>query len=434
MRRPTPSALALVAVVLLATAAAAQPPGNTRWTSATAIAPTQGNFSQGTPLTLTWGFMALGTPLNDGGAGSANAPNNLQTRLDTIYGSQPVWQPLFESVFDRWAAVSGLSYQFEANDDGATFTASTAVGQRGVLGTRADVRIGGKSINGNGGVLAYNYFPNVGDMIIDTNDNFYDNTGNNSIRLRNVVSHEHGHGIGMNHVQSNNASFLMEPTINTSFDGPQYHDILAAHHMYGDAREKSNAGLGNDTAARANPLGTLASAPVTIGTSARTLTVAPTATDFVSIDSQTDTDFFSFTVDAPGDLSVLLEALGFTYNLTNQAGAGNVPFNTRERNNLRLGLFDTDGTTLLQELDAAGLGESELLTFALDEGGTYFLRVTGINNPDAVVLDAQFYGLTLNFVPVPEPASALLVAAAGGGLWATRRRRVRGVAAGAGSA
>ena len=41
-----------------------------------------------------------------------------------------------------------------------------------------------------------NFFPNNGDMVIDTGDNFYNSTGSNSLRLRNVLAHEAGHGVG----------------------------------------------------------------------------------------------------------------------------------------------------------------------------------------------------------------------------------------------
>ena len=422
--------VAVLLAVIMSGAAAAQPPTNGRWTSS-AIAPVQGNYNQGTPLTLTWGFMTLGTAINDttNNGGLPNGVNNLQTRLDTIYGSQAVWQPLFQSVFDRWSGVSGLSYQFEANDSGGTIGGASGF-PGGVLGTRADVRIGGKNIDGNSGILAYNYFPNVGEMVIDTNDTFFNTTTGNSIRLRNVVAHEHGHGVGMNHIDSNNGAFLMQPFINTSFDGPQYHDILAAHHQYGDVREKSNAGLGNDTAPRANSLGSIAlNASTSIGNSARTLTVAPTAVDFVSIDSQTDTDFYSFSVNDTGRVTLLLEALGFTYNVTAQGAGGNVAFNTRERNNLRIALLASDGTTVLATADATGLGGNETIVFDLTATGTYYIRIQGTNNADTIALDAQFYGLTVGFAPVPEPATVLgLASLALGGGWVGRRLRARHLA------
>ena len=59
-----------------------------------------------------------------------------------------------------------------------------------------DMRMAGHPIDGNSGILAFNYFPNTGDMVIDTSDNFFATTTSNSLRLRNVLAHEHGHGLG----------------------------------------------------------------------------------------------------------------------------------------------------------------------------------------------------------------------------------------------
>ncbi|MFT3881341.1 MAG: matrixin family metalloprotease [Gemmatales bacterium] len=433
--------LALLATFFSATTLLAQPPnidGN-RWTGNTAIAPIQGNFNQGTPLTLTWGFMALNTPINDSASsGFANANNNLPTYLNGIYGSQAVWQPQFQSVFDRWSSISGLTYQFEANDDGATFTASTAVGQRGSLGVRADLRIGGKALDGNSNVLAYNYFPTVGDMVLDTSDNFFTDTSNNSLRLRNVAAHEHGHGLGMQHVDPSVGKTLMEPFVSTAYNGPQFHDILVAQRAYGDALEKSNAGLGNDTAALATSLGAAMGIGQsrTIGTSAggpktnmanNNNVVAFTATDFISIDSTTDTDFYSFTTLTPGRLTVLLEALGITYDARVQNSTTAFNFNARNRSDLKLALFDTNGTTILLSVDATTFGGDETLTFDLLTAGTYFVRVTGFDNPDtATTLDTQFYGLTVSLAAIPEPTTIALigmVGLGGYGYWKRRKRQ-----------
>lgn len=417
---------ASIGTLLLSTITVAQPPNISRWSNNLASPQPQG-YSQGSPAVITWGFMALGTPINDGG-GAGNLPNNLQTFLNGIYaGGQAEWQPLFQSVFDRWSAVSGLSYVFEPNDDGATMTNSSA-SPLGVLGVRADIRIGGKNIDGNSNVLAYNYGPNHGDMVIDTNDNFYSNTGTNSIRLRNVVAHEHGHGLGMPHLESNNASFLMEPFINLAFDGPQHHDILAAHRGYGDVNEKSFAGLGNDVFGRATPLGNIAvGSSASVGNSARTFVVAPTAVDFVSIDDNNDIDFFSFSVTAASRVDVLLEALGFNYNATPQNGGGATPWSTLDRSDLALALFDTNGTTLLASANLTGLGGNESLSFVLNAAGTYFVRVTGVDNPDTSALDTQFYGLTVSISAIPEPMAVALLGIAGvgsaGSWWYRRRQR-----------
>jgi len=425
----------LVLIALSATASAQQVPDYDagRWNGWAAMTPTQG-YGQGSPLTLTWGFMAPGTTISDN---YGTAGNNLQTRLNTIYGSQSVWQPLFQSVFDRWSSISGLTYQYVTYDDGAILNNSSFQG--GVLNVRPDVRIGGKTLDGNPpsgtNTLAYNYFPVWGDMVIDTGDTFFNTTTNNSIRLRNVVTHEHGHGLGMGHIESNgsgasNGAFSLEPFINTNFDGPQYHDILAVQRMYGDAYEKivtasgPSAGQGNDVVGRASNLGAVGSTPLRIGQSAKTLIVQPNEVDFISIDDQSDTDFYSFDVGTAGQLSVTLEALGFTYNLTQQGGGGLTPFDTNLRSDLALALFDQNGTTMLASANATGFGGDEFIFFNLLSGGRYFIRVTGIDNADALNFDIQFYGLMIGFSPVPEPATLAMIgiAAVFAGVWRRLRR------------
>ena len=225
-----------------------------------------------------------------------------------------------------------MEYQYESNDDGAEFAGFSA---RGVVGVRADIRIGGHRIDGNSGTLAYNFLPQgnagwSGDMVIDTDDNFYNNTTNSSIRLRNVVAHEHGHGIGMDHLTSTDSDQLMEPFINLGFDGPQYFDILAAQRGYGDFNEKSNGQLGNDTFNLATALGPIASgATIEIGMDAandpKSNAVDPLEDDFFSIDDTSDTDFYSVTFGSDGSVDIILDALGFEFDV------GGATFNSKER-------------------------------------------------------------------------------------------------------
>jgi hypothetical protein len=418
------------AVLCSVTAVFAQPEDISRWGSGTAIAPTQG-YGMGNPLTLTWGFAQEGTFIPSFGAGS-DGNSNLIARMDAIYGAgsggsdltQRPWFNLYQSTFDRWSELSGMSYQYEANDDGVAYSGSNGTANRGTLGVRADVRIGGRNIDGNSGILAFNFFPNVGDMVIDTNDNFYNTTTSNSLRLRNVVAHEHGHGLGMAHViTASSARQLMNPFASTAFDGPQHHDILMAHRGYGDVNEKSFGGEGNDVSSRATALGTIADGgSVSVGDSARTFLVTAADSDFVSIDDQSDTDFWSFSVNSAGTIDVVLESLGFTYDAGEQGGAS-ISLNTQTRSDLSLSLFDTDGSTLLASSNVAGLGGTEALNFDLLDAGTYFLRVTGQDNADTLAIDTQFYGLTASFTAIPEPTSTLaLVSLIGVGLL---RRRVR---------
>jgi len=191
-----------------------------------------GGLGQGDPTTITWSIVPDGTSIF-GYNGEPTAPSNLRARLNQIYGSQAVWLPIFDGVFARWGELTGITYVFEPNDDGSPWTSTTiAAGQ---LGVRGDVRISGHFIDGNSNVLAYNFFPNFGDMVIDTADNTYNNTASNSLILRNILAHEHGHGLGLSHVCPVSQTKLMEPFLATAFDGPQFDDILATNRGYGDS-------------------------------------------------------------------------------------------------------------------------------------------------------------------------------------------------------
>lgn len=287
---------------------------STRWTT---TATNGSGLTQGTPTTLTWSIVPDGTAIPAlGGINTESSDNsNLVAYLGGIYGvttndqnyTDEPWFTHFQSVFSRWSRLTGINYVYSAADDGAAFSNTTV--NPGVLGVRGDVRIGGHHIDGNSNVLAYNFSPNHGDMVIDTGDNFFATTTSNSIRLRNTLAHEAGHGIGLSHVESDNAAFLMEPFISTAFDGPQLDDILAAQRMYGDDFEP------NDTAATARTLGALPTGQsFTVGFNGNTTFVGPNDFQFISIDGTSDTDFYSFTATTAGSVSVTLTPQGTTYN------------------------------------------------------------------------------------------------------------------------
>ncbi|HEY6565666.1 MAG TPA: matrixin family metalloprotease, partial [Pirellulaceae bacterium] len=159
-----------------------------------------GTGTQGSPMTLTWGFVPDGTPIPDPGFGGGTS-SDLIAALDQSFGAggggadltQRPWFEYFDRVFSRWAELGGGTYVYEPADDGAE-----VAGLEGSLGVRGDVRISGNVIDGASGILAYNYLPNNGDMVIDTGDmGFYSNNANDYLRLRNVLAHEHGHGFGL---------------------------------------------------------------------------------------------------------------------------------------------------------------------------------------------------------------------------------------------
>jgi uncharacterized repeat protein (TIGR01451 family) len=319
-----------------------------------------GASQQGMPIVLTWSVVPDGTSIPATGSipTETTSPSNLRARLNAIYGSQAVWQPVFQQMFDAWGALTGTSYQF-VNDDGASFPGSGGSGT-----VRGDVRIGGHNLDGNFGVLAYNYFPNVGDMVIDTNDSFYTNTSNGSLGLRNVLAHEHGHGLGISHVCPVNQTKLMEPFLTTAFSGPQHDDTLAGQRGYGDDREN------DDTAATSSNFGTLGNGTFT--------------SNGGSLDDNSDIDFKRFTVAAGKRLAVTLTPVGFTYNQgpQNQTnGACDLPvppFNSLVSNDVGVEVRASNGTTVLATASSQPAGQVETIpAFDLTVPGDYFIRVFG---------------------------------------------------------
>ncbi|MFO0830210.1 MAG: matrixin family metalloprotease [Phycisphaerales bacterium] len=282
-----------------------------RW-GATALTPVAGG--QGDPITITYSFVPDGTILpNEYGEG--DLPSELFAWLNSVYGSQAAWQPLFTSIFSRWSELSGITYVYEPNDDGAAFPTTD-----GVAGVRGDVRISAKNIDGNSGILAYNYYPNptagepgYGDMVINSFDSFFNTTSSNSLRFRNVVAHEAGHGLGAGHVCPIQTNKLMEPFAQTAYDGPRHDDIRFAQLNYGDANEP------NDTQATATGAGALSAGGVTLGA-----VPAPAVEQgsTISLDGGGDVDYYSFTAGSATVVSATVSPLGFLYDDGAQACAG----------------------------------------------------------------------------------------------------------------
>jgi autotransporter-associated beta strand protein len=350
------------------------------WTRTATEGSIGSSSSVGLPATLTWSFPADGTQIP--GISGGTTPSNLQSFLDTNWpggsGSdltQRPWFDIFEQSFARLGALSGLTFVYEAADTGTTFANTTAA--RGILGTRGDIRIGGRSYGSGSSTLASNYGPDYGEMMINTDKgSFFDNTANNFRGFRNTLMHEVMHGVGIGHVESSTSGFIIEPTISTSFDGPQLDDILALQRLYGDIHEKNR---GNDVFSRATPLGIVTPAQSrAIGTNGATTVVAATHTDFVSIDDELDTDFFKFTLQQSLDVSLALTPQGTTYMVGDQ-GETQASFNTATLSDLTLSLISGNGSTVLATANLAGLGAGESIVRQLDPGD-YYARVTGAQN------------------------------------------------------
>jgi hypothetical protein len=196
----------------------------------------------------------------------------------------------------------------------------------------------------------------------------------------------------MLHVSST-SNLLLEPIIDTSFDGPQLDDIRGVQYYFGDANEKSNSGLGNSTPALATDLGTIfAGGSARIGADADvpSQVISASATDFVSIANLDDVDYYQFTIEQPGALGATLTPRGGIFT---QAEEGFTPtsFNANARNNLALTLFDTDGETILITADENLSGAAETISqLLLPAAGTYFARIAGADDT------IQLYDLALS--------------------------------------
>lgn len=410
--------IGLVAVclgLLVSTTANAQ----SRWST---TATDGSGLGLGDATTITWGFVADGTAISPAFGGESSDPSGLIGFLDTNIGAgaggsdltNRPWYTLFDDIFDRWDALSGLKFVYEPNDGGAAIDGSST--PQGSLGVYADVRIGGHSIDGQSGsnTLAYNYFPDHGDMVIDTdNVTFFSDSTNNYVGLRNVLAHEFGHGMGLPHVTANNSKQLMEAFVDLTFDGPQIDDIIEAQRRYGDNLEENG---GNDAFGSATDLGVFSGADIELGTDAdmgsSVIEVGPSESDFVSIDDDSDTDFLEITLTNTYDMSFKLDMVGPTYNHN-----GNSSYNLSRQSDLDIVILASDGSTVLGQSNNTGLDVLEQVDLQLT-AGTYYAQITGRDNA------AQFYRFTASGVlaGVPEPGSAAVLLLGATGLLIRRRR------------
>ncbi len=370
-----------------------------RW-SATVLS--GGGLTQGTPTMVTWSIVPDGTDAN---GGNGFVPSNMIAFLDNLFNeanagtadlTNRFWWARMQQALDRWGELSGVEYVYEPNDNGVpTF------GGGGIQGVRGDVRIGGFNIDGPGGTLAFNALPDNGDMAIDTSDSgTFGAPGANFRLFRNVITHEQGHGLGIFHLESNNAAFLMEPFISGAFDGPQLDDIRAVHRQYGDVFEKSNNFQGNNSIANATPLGT-----INIGNSIIRGVDGATGTgvslfddDFLSVDDNSDQDFFEFSVPEIAFGNITLTPVGASYNQSQEGGGGATPFNPTNSSNLTLALFDSNGS-LITLVNETTNGSAEVIEDEILLPGTYFVRATGSANT------IQLYTLEIELAEFTPPNS-----------------------------
>lgn len=340
---------------------------------------TNGTTTIRMPITITYSFVPDGTSIPAEGSvpGSTTGGSTLFATMNAAFasaGGQATWKAKFADAFNRIGALTGINY-VEVTDDGASFFGSPGSNTPG--STRGDVRISMRPFAGAGGVLAYNYFPNTSDMVIDSQDiSLWSNSSNNYRTLRNTLMHEHGHGMGYNHVDPTNNTKLMEAFLNTNFDGPQQDDIRGFQFQYGDDYEA------NATSGAATLLGNLSIAQ-------------PLQTVEAAIETNGVVDFYAFDVaNTSVAATITLTPVGTTYSQGPQGGStANV--NALAIHDLQFDLIGTDGTTILATRNSTGAGSAETLTaFTLPSTGRFFVRVSEASTAS----DIQRYTLRIDGV------------------------------------
>lgn len=180
-----------------------------------------GPAAMGTGATVTYSFMA------DGVSCAAEFVGCTNTSFATLLAGVANWQTAVTQAFAAWSAVANITFQLVA-DDGAAFDAAT---------TSGDIRLGSHAFDGAGGTLAHGYYPPVnsgsaaGDIHLDAGDAWKNGFGGPGFDLFQVLAHEIGHTIGLDHTAVPGS--LMNPFYTEAFSGPQADDIAGARFIYG---------------------------------------------------------------------------------------------------------------------------------------------------------------------------------------------------------
>ena len=182
----------------------------------------------GTGATVTWSYMASGVDCSADGGGVCSS----------FASFMPVgFEAAVNAAFAAWAAVADLTFM-QIADGGEAFNAP---------GTSGDIRLGGHAFDGPSGTLAHGYYPPVngdtaaGDIHFDTAESWKLGWGGPGFNIYQVLSHELGHALGLDHTAVPNS--LMNPFYTEAFMGPQADDIAGMQYIYGPVPEPSTWAL-----------------------------------------------------------------------------------------------------------------------------------------------------------------------------------------------
>lgn len=176
----------------------------------------------GTGAAVTFSYMPTGTSCAAEAAGCT---------ITHMGGFLPAgYAAAVTSAFASWSAVADITF-VEVPDDGSAFNAAA--------GAFGDIRLGGHAFDGPSGTLAHGFFPPVngasaaGDIHFDTAELWKIGFGGPGFDIFQVLAHEIGHAIGLDHTAV--PASLMNAFYTEAFSGPQADDIAGAVFIYGPA-------------------------------------------------------------------------------------------------------------------------------------------------------------------------------------------------------
>lgn len=327
-----------------------------------------------TATNLTVSFPNDGPTWGLSGSGFSTAANALGASLTSTFTNLDRGREYIRQCFGNWRRYGGITYT-EVADDNTQMT-NTSIHNN----SRGDIRVGGISLNGQGGVLAYNCFPASGglagslvggDMVINTayfDSSNFGLSSNNYRFMRNTLTHEHGHGLGFIHQVPCSSSKLMEPFIQTLTDGVRIDDRRAAGRNYGD-RFSGNQSLGT-----AEDFGNLTT-PSLRSIAARDLSLNGYVNGGANA---TGADFFRFTLDSAQNVKINVTPTGGTYTTGQQSSSCSgttTSYATSFLGDLAYVLTNSDGSVTIGTVNATAAGSAESFTFSNLAAGSYVLQV-----------------------------------------------------------